>query len=119
MTLLVDFHRFVACFRGTDGCKIDFDDYSTKITEMFENALLDANEDVRAVAVKGMKLVIETFGDDHPSLIFRQILRGTYHGNYWIRYHTSVLISTLLHILGGDIHKLKKDEAKKQEGRLD
>jgi len=119
VTLLVDFHRFVSCFRGVNSCKINMVDYANKVIPMFENALLDSSEDVRAVAVKGMKLAIETFGDDYPNLIFKQLLRGSFHGNYWIRYHTCVLISTLLHILGGDIHKIKKDEEKKQEGKID
>jgi hypothetical protein len=83
---------------------------------LFQNALLDSNEDVRAASVKGLKLCIETFGHDYPDLLFEEFLRGYKHGNYWIRYHTIVLVSTLLHVLGGNIHKIKKDEEKKQEG---
>jgi hypothetical protein len=94
-------------------------EYVETVVPMFQNAILDSSEDVRAVAVKGMKLAIETFGDVYPNLLFRQILRGCQHGNYWIRYHTSVLTSTLLHILGGNIHKIKRDDSKGQKGKID
>ena len=113
---MVDFHRFIACFKNHPGCEINFTEYANTIIPMFEDALLDQNEDVRAAAVKGCKLAVETFGEEYPDLIFHQLLRGGKHGNYWIRYHTIVLISTLLHVLGGNIHKIKKDEEKKQEG---
>jgi hypothetical protein len=106
----------MSCFKNVQSCTIDFTKYAYKVIPMFENALLDTNEDVRAASVKGLKLAIETFGEDFPDLLFNQLLRGYKHGNYWIRYHTIVQISTLLHILGGNIHKIKKDEENKQEG---
>jgi len=116
ITLLVDYHRFMSCFKNFKNCKINFTEYVHKVLPMFENALLDTNEDVRSAAVKGLKLGIETFGEDYPDLLFKELLRGYKHGNYWIRYHTIVLISTLLHVLGGNIHKIKEDKEKEQEG---
>jgi hypothetical protein len=118
ITLLVDFHRFMSCFKNHQGCEIDFTNYSNKVIPMFENALLDTNEDVRAASVKGLRLAIETFGEDCPDLLFDQLLKGYKHGNYWIRFHTIVLMSTLLHVLGGDIHKIKKDEERGQVGTI-
>ena len=106
----------MSCFKNTSGCTVDFTEYNNKVVPIFENGLLDTNEDVRAAAVKGLKLGIEAFGEEYPDLLFNQLLRGAKHGNYWIRYHTIVLLSTLLHILGGNIHKIKKDEESKQEG---
>ena len=114
VTLLVDFHRFISWFKKDPNCKIDFTDYANKIIPMFEEALLDQNEDVRAAAVKGCNLAIYTFGEGYYDLIFRQLLRGFRHGNYWIRYHTIVLISKLLNLLGGNIHKVKKGEDNSQ-----
>jgi len=107
ITLLADFHRFISCFKNQKDCDLDFTEYINKVMPKFQNALLDTNEDVRTASVKGLKLCVETFGPDFPNLLFDQFLRGYKHGNYWIRYHTIVLVSTLLHILGGNIHKIK------------
>ena len=56
VTLLVDFHRFLSCFKNHQGCAMKFTDYINVIIPIFQNTLLDTNEDVRAVAVKGLKL---------------------------------------------------------------
>lgn len=115
VTLLVDLHRFISCFKKDPNCKIDFNQYTNKVIPMFEDALLDQNEDVRAAAVKGLNLVIHTFGEGYFDLIFKQLLRGFKHGNYWIRYHTIVNISKLLNILGGNVHKIKNGEDTSQK----
>ena len=115
VTLLVDFHRFISWFKKDPHWKIDFTVYTNKVIPMFEDALLDQNEDVRAAAVKGLNLVIHTFGEGYYDLIFKQLLRGFRHGNYWIRYHTIVHIWKLLNILGGNIHKIKQGDDKSQK----
>jgi hypothetical protein len=100
MILLVDFHRFLSCFWNYPGCEIDFDEYIDLIVPIFRDGILDSNEDARNASVTGMKIVLDTFGRYKPDYIFKQILQGRFHLNYWARYHTIVLISTLIHILG-------------------